>query len=193
MLKKITLLAMAVAAVAAFAVPASASAASTHWTDNDVVVGNNVDITAPFEGEFGFTAGSNTYKCNVTIVITVTGPTSAEITRYEPTTGSCVGTGVFANCTLKAHRNNVPWSITSNATDLTIAKVEGNVTIKHEYSGCLVPSSHLEFPKIIATPTLNAGGTITSIALAGTSTTGAVESGSLAPEGSPTLGLVTVP
>ena len=38
MLKKTMILAAAVAALAAFAIPASASAAGTHWTDNHSVV-----------------------------------------------------------------------------------------------------------------------------------------------------------
>jgi len=195
MLKKMMLLAVSVAALAAFAIPASASAANTHWTDNDVVVGSGVNISAPFEGKLQFAAGASTFGCEVTTIINVTGPTSASITKFEPTTSTCAGTGAFAKCTLKAHTNNAPWSITNSLTSLSITKPEGNVTIKNEYDGegCLVASSHLEFTKITATPTLNAGGTITSIAISGTSTAGAVASGSVAPESTPTLGLVEVP
>ena len=195
MLKKMMLLAVSVAALAAFAIPASASAASTHWTDNDVVVENGVNITAPFEGKIQFTAGKSTFSCEVTTKILVVGPTTALVTSFAPTTSSCIGTVAFENCTLKAHSNNAPWTIVNNDANLTILKPESKITIKYEFdgTGCLVPSLHLEFSNITATPTLNANGTITSIAISGTSTTGVVASGSVAPEGTPTLGLVTVP
>jgi hypothetical protein len=190
MLKKMTLLAMAVAAIAAFAVPASASAA-TDWTDNGAVVANGVDISQGFEGKLQFAvSGVGTFGCEVTIKITITGPTSAEITQFNPTTSTCVGTGAFEKCKLKSDKSTVPWTITNGAT--TLAVTASPLTVFNEYeAGCGVgATSDLVFEAgITVTPTL-VEGRITSLAIAGTSTSGAVASGSVVPEaGSKTIGL----
>ncbi len=201
MLKKMMLLAMAVAAIAAFAVPASASAA-TDWTHNDVLVPAGSNFSQSFEGKLSFTVAPpivpvhSTYGCQVTIEINVTGPTAATVKKFNPTTSTCEGTGVFAGCKLKADKNNIPaagWAIENLVTDLAVKHPTAgtDLTIFNEYEGCAVPSSDLEFKEVTVTPTLNAGKTITSLAISGTSTTGAVASGSLGLDvpSVPTLGL----
>jgi hypothetical protein len=191
MLKKITLLAMAVGALVAFAAPASALAA-TDWTHNGSVVSEPVDLTETFEGELRFFAGvSDSFGCQVTVKATVTGPTSAELTEFNPTTSSCSGTGKFAGCVLIADSNNAPWTVTNGATTLSVTKTGGNVTVFNEYeAGCSEATSHLEFTSVTVTPTLNGSGVITKLTISGTATNGAVAAGSVEPEvGTTLLGL----
>jgi hypothetical protein len=203
--KKMMLLAGMALAVVAFAVPASASAAGYHWTDNHKVVAAGSNITAPFEGKLKFTVNApihSTFECEVTIKVNVTGPTAASITEFAPTTTKCTGTGFFINCQLLVDKSNVPWSITNtDVSGLPVLDIKktvpapGNITTFNEYHSCAagaLPATHVEFKEIVATPTLGANGTVTSIAVSATSTSGAITSGSFVPEGSATLGLVTV-
>ncbi len=201
-LRKMMLLAgMALAAIA-FAVPASASAASTHWTDDHEVVSSPANITAPFEGFLKFTVAPpfvpvhSTFGCQVTIKVNVTGPTAAQITEFRPTTTECLGTGVFTGCQLEEDVSNVPFSIANTDADLDITKPGGDITVFNKYESCAggaLPNSDLLFPSITATPTLDSEGTIEEIHISGTATTtSAAASGSVKPEGANTLGLVTV-
>ncbi len=204
-LRKMMLLAgMALAAIA-FAVPASASAASTHWTDDDVVVDPGVNITAPFEGFLKFTVAPpfvpvhSTFGCQVTIKVNVTGPTAAQITEFRPTTTVCEGTGIFSGCQLEEDKSNLPWNITNTHADLDITKgggIEPDITVFNKYHSCnagVLPNSDLLFPAITATPVLDGAGTIEEISISGTATTtSAAASGSVKPEGAKTLGLETV-
>jgi hypothetical protein len=187
MLKKMTLLAMAVAAIAAFAVPASASAA-TDWTHEGVVVKEGVDLTEAFEGELSFDTAIGSFGCQVTVVLTVTGPTKAEITKFAPTTATCKGTNSLVPCKLKNDASNVPWTVTSGTGAFTVTKTGGNVTVFNEYeAGCpLGASSDLLFEKITVTPATEEG-VITKLTISGTSTVGVPATGSVTPEPETTL------
>lgn len=204
MLKKMMLLAgMAVAAIA-FAAPASAMAQhGTHWTDNHEVIEPSVTREAPFEGFLDFTIAPpnvpvhSTFGCEVTGIIQATGPTNGQITKFAPTTNTCVGTGIFAKCELETHTANVPWTVTNTTADLDVTKPGGDVTINNVYKNCAagaIPPSDPEFASITVDPTIDPDTTITSLAITGVDTKGAVTAtGSIAPEpGTSTLGLVTV-
>jgi opacity protein-like surface antigen len=191
MLKKMMLLAVSAAALVAFAVPASASAA-TDWTHNGSVVGNNVDLTESFEGFLSFDTGIGSFGCDVTVKLTVTGPTSAEITEFNPTTASCVGTGMLVTCHLANDTSNVPWTVTNGTGNVSITKSGGNVTVFNEYKGGECPlgaSSDLQFASITATPEIEEG-KITELTISGTSTVGVPATGTVFPEaGTTELGL----
>jgi hypothetical protein len=190
-MRKLMILMAAITAMAVMAVSASGASAATEWTDNGVVVGKGVDLTQTFEGPLQFAvAGAGTFGCETTVKATVTGPLSAEITEFNPTTSTCVGTGAFVGCKLTADKANVPWTITNGATTLTAKKTGGNITITNTYgpAGCLlVGSPPLQFASITITP----AGTnpITSLSISGESTEKAVASGTVKPESTPTLGL----
>jgi hypothetical protein len=220
-LKKMMLLAGMAFAAIAFAIPATASALpktdGTHWTNGNQhkIVNNGVSISAPFEGFLDFTTPMppapvhSTFGCEVTAIIKVTGPTTAEATKFEPTTTTCVGTGIFAGCKLKAHTNNLPWTVTNTTgntsavpptvSDFDVTKVggTGDVTIRNEYESCTagaIPPSDPEFKSITVTPTLDGNGTVTSFSISGTATDGAtIATGSLSAEAVGTkIGVKTV-
>ena len=194
MLKKMMLFATTAAAIAAFAVPASASAADV-WTDDHVELGEGETAAQPFEGFLQFSAAPfGTFGCEVTVVVEAEGPVSGTVTEFSPTTETCVGTGIFYDkCKLAGHSTNINdgWEIDVSTTPATVTRPGGNVTIRTAYASC--PSgatgSHLEFASIAVTPTLNAEGTIVSLSIAGTATNGAIASGTVYPEIAPTLGL----
>jgi len=180
----------AIAALGVMAVSASGASAATEWTDNGTVVKSGVDLTQTFEGFLKFEVkGAGTFGCETTVKATVKGPLSAEITEFNPTTSTCVGTGAFVGCKLTADKSNVPWTITNGTTTLTATKTGGNITITNTYNeGCaLFGSPPLEFASITITP----AGTnpITSLSISGTLTSGGVASGSVTPESTKTLGL----
>jgi hypothetical protein len=191
-----TILASLALGALAFAIPASASAEAT-WTDTHVHVGEGEKTDEkPFEGflEF-FAGGENTFGCQVTVKVIVEGPNKGEVTSFQPTTTECVGKGVFVGCQIEEHTANTPWDLdlTENETiTVTPRPPAEDLTLHNEYKeGCAVPTTHVEFPSTTLTPTLDEEGTITSLSLIGTATTGAVFAGTLAPEGEKTLGIAT--
>ena len=198
MLKKMMLLAMSVGALVAFAAPASASAADV-WTDwngaEHATLEEGQTAEQAFEGVLSFSANSplgvSTFSCNVTVLVEAEGPAGGQITKFAPTTGSCSGNKIFTGCELVGDSNNGPWNIDVSTTPATVTKSGGNVTISNTYSNCAfgLTGSHLEFTSVSVTPTLNGEGTITSLAISGTSTSGAVASGSVEPEEGLTLGI----
>ncbi len=201
-LKRMMLLTgMALAAIA-FAVPATASALpktdGTHWTNGDEhpVVNDEVEIKAPFEGFIDFTAPMppfpihSTFGCEVTMTVAVKGPTVADVTEYRPTNGTCLGTGIFAGCLLKADMNNAPWNVINKkgntsavpptASDFEISRNSGDITVKYEFEKCsagAVPSIDLTFISLTLTPTLDENGTVTGLAISGKDTSGFVTTG----------------
>jgi hypothetical protein len=187
MLKKMMVLAMALAALA---VPASASADS--WADAGTPIEAGADITQPYEGFLQFNTGpTGIFGCDVTVTITTEGPHVAEVTKFSPTTSTCVGTGAFKGCVLVKDTSNVPWDINNIATPLVVTKLGGNPTIHYEFKekSCAAAqtTSHLEFAQI----NLAVEGTnpITKLTFSGKSTSGVPIEGSVKPEGTATLGL----
>jgi hypothetical protein len=191
MLKKMMLLAMAVAAVAAFAVPAAASA--DVWTDNGTVLEPEEDITQAYEGVLTFNTGATgTFGCNVTIVVTTNGPEAAQITKFSPTTTSCVGTVAFKGCELIEDLSNTPWDVHNATTPLVVTKAGANMTIFNKYKAgsCAggQTSSHLEF-KQVEIDVEGGNPTITGLKLTGAATNGVPVSGTVTPESPTTLGI----
>jgi len=188
MLKKMMLLASAVAAFAAFAIPATASADT--WADNGVAIGAGVEITQSYEGTLSFNAGpAGTFGCEVTATIVTNGPGAAQITKFAPTTSTCVGTVAFKGCKLIKDSSTVPWSV-SNATTPLIVTTTATIHNEYEAGSCAgkQTTSHLEFKEIKIT--VEGTNPIQKLTISGSSTEGIPASGSLVPEGTATLGLV---
>jgi hypothetical protein len=127
----------------------------------------------------------------VTIKLTVTGPTAAQITEFNPTTSTCKGTGAFTKCTVIGDKANVPLTVENDATVLTFKNLIITYTYGPNAVECpLVGSPAMTFPVTTVTP--NQAGAplvITSVAMVSTATSGAIASGSLVPESVKTFGL----
>jgi hypothetical protein len=212
MLKKMMLLAISVGALVAFAVPATASATDV-WTNNDSTLVGSANQS--FEGVLQFTTPSpplpvhTTFGCRVTVEIEAVAPSGGKILKFARTTSECEGTGVFTGCVLKEDFTNIEieeeevfiknWNIDVSTTPATVKANTGNLTIHNVYVGCLsgLTTSHLEFPSISVTPTLNAQGTITKLDIHALATNGVTTTfGTLTPEnlaGEAKLGIETTP
>jgi len=196
MLKKMTLLAMAVGALVAFAVPATASAAD-QWTYEDAVIPNGTEVAESYEGFLQFTSPSpplpvhSTFGCQVTVVIaaegTAGGTGHAEVVEFNPTTTECTGTGVFTGCHLIGDTSNPPWTVDIHASDL---KVTGPITTHNEYTSCPVGSeTNLAFESVTAQTTSTTAG-IQTIHIHGVATNGVTTtSGTFHAEGEGLLGV----
>ena len=188
MLKKMMLLATAVAAIAAFAIPASASATDV-WLANGETLGAEETATQSYEGLLEFTAPSvGSFGCEVTLTIMAEGPSGGTVTTFAPTTSSCSGTGVFSGCKLVHHTSNIAkgWKVdisaTGGVTPASITIPGAFMTFSHVYEGCMVPSSSLSFASITLTPTLGFEAEVEHFHMHGVSTSGATTAGSVEPE-----------
>ncbi|HEX5712777.1 MAG TPA: hypothetical protein VFX85_05640 [Solirubrobacterales bacterium] len=192
MLKKTILLAAALAAFVAFAVPATASA--DKWAKEGISLGAGQEITQAYEGFLQFNTGATgTFGCDVTITIKTNGPSEAQVTSFSPTTGTCVGTVAFKGCKLIADKSNVPFNVSNASTPLGVTRVGGgNITIHNEYEAgsCAgkQTTSHLEFATISAA--VEGTNPISKLTISGTSTVGVPASGSLTPESPAVLGII---
>ena len=202
-IKKMLLLASMALAAVAFAVPATASAKTDVWTADGETLGPGEEATAGFEGFLAFTTPQpavpvhSTYGCQVTVAINAVGEAGGTVEAFNPTTGTCEGTGVFTGCKLKEHTTNPPWNINVATTP---GSVTGPITIHNIYEGCGFgsPTSHLVFNAVSVEPTV-IGGDLT-FTVAGIATNGVTTAlGSVSQEtkdgkpvnGQPLLGIET--
>ena len=87
------------------------------FTVNGGTIAPEEEAKASFEGFIRFTTSRpfvpvhSTFGCQVTITINVEGPSKGRLELWEPTTGTCVETGVFKGCILVHDTNNPPWQI----------------------------------------------------------------------------------
>jgi len=173
MIKKIMLLASMALATAALAAPA----AQAEWLHNGAPLKANATVN--LSGTAGFAApfGLGTYTCTVHATLVAEPGSTGKVTKFEPTTNTCVGTGILANCKLKSHSSNVPMIVHANTTVRTISIT--NATIKNVYEGanCSQTETHLLFSTVTATP--DNGSSISSVKLSGTATNGTTVSGTL--------------
>jgi hypothetical protein len=175
-LKKMTLLASMALALVAFAAPAAAQA------EGPTIEGvGRYEGTLFFKVLLGPAAGSE-FECHqVTVELVGNNPpdTTATVTKFNPTTATCTGTGVFTNCTLNGDHNNLPWIAHSDTEHaLTVTKPNGDITVKNTYDGvgCTQTESHIEFGSVKVTPGQTEG-EITSLSVHGVTTNTAVTAG----------------
>lgn len=112
----------AFAAVAAIAVPASASASV--WLRAGEPLSESVEF--PLTGGEVIEVGGGAMVCsNTAATMTTEGGSSAEITAYEIDKANCFGlSGDLAECEVtSASAKGLPWSVTVNTADLTAAGV----------------------------------------------------------------------
>jgi hypothetical protein len=158
MLKKLTMLAMSVAALVAFAVPATASAAE--WTSNG----------APLEGEtavklighvettvflsIGTTAGT------VHMEMRLKPGSTGTVTNFEVT--NCVGTIAIAGIPCHATTQNTPWMIHCNGGASGSISITG-IHSTYQFTGANPPGNWTVVGGVTATPDNRAA--ITSVVL----------------------------
>jgi len=156
MLKKMMLLASMALAVAAFAVPAIASAEGTLTHDSVPVPTNNVvELTLTGFAEFDVPALDAGYGCDVEATVELvsghpsTGTTSFDIVNTE----TCVGTGLLADCELVEDETNAPYHVAVGSEDFTVTKPGGVIEINNLFDeGCIVPAAQLTFNEVTVTP-----------------------------------------
>lgn len=143
--KKRLLLAGAIVAVAALAVPALALSAV--WKDKGVNVNKFVEFAA-LGGELFETTAGNGMNCEVRAVFTTEGGSTGKITKFE--IKKCpVGFGTFAKCELAtAEAKGLPWTVHVNASDLTITNMRTKRTFK---AGCPTTELDKTIPSVTVT------------------------------------------
>jgi hypothetical protein len=143
MLKKLTLLAMAIAAVTALAAPALASATTTEWTNNGATLGSNASVH--FEGSASFTSATlGTVSCAskaTAVAELIAGGHNATISTFTdsaPTTdctvsgflGSTCGSKSLTAVNLKKHASGTG---TLGTKQIDISGVE----LENKFGSCL--------------------------------------------------------
>jgi hypothetical protein len=196
MLKKLSLLALAVGALVAFAIPATASASGT-WTDKGVNVAVHTTVKATGTIQFVSKSGAGGIHCKTAhaeITIQKDGKTTT-ITKFECTEPTTFGSlkEVFG-CSVEKIHTTMPWAATptgSPANTIDITGIHINNTMN---APCLVGTSITVTNKgttaVTATP--NNIGAISSVAMGGeveTSVGPSVVSGTLAVEPAATYGI----
>jgi hypothetical protein len=173
MLKKLTMLAMSVAALVAFAVPATASAAE--WTSEAAPLGGETTVKlsghAKFE-VFKAVGATGTVHAELKLKPGSTG----EVTKFEVT--NCVGIIGYAGNTCHASAQTLNWVTHCNA-DGTIMITGAHLT--NVYTGSSPPGNSTLIGDVLATPDDNKAITNVSLSSANATANGlpAVISGSL--------------
>jgi hypothetical protein len=189
MLRKMTALAMAVGIVAAFALPAAASAS---WKHHSVAI--QVDKDTSLTGKFRTQGAIGGVECQVTTTATFfAGQTTGIIDTFDvhpaDETTNCVGLGGLASCQIHnvTPQQNVNWSFHTEAWQ-TVTSVQGSQTtfgathqkalvitpqtLQYQMTGgvfCLVKKVQHHFNKIglteeeLPTQTVGDGNTITNL------------------------------
>jgi len=170
-IRKILLLTATALVALAFTVPASASANPLTWKDNGVVLKAGEHATLTFTGQLAeeYLSHLSTFSCEWNMTLTAEGGHTGTITKFEPVTKSCSGTGKFVNCTLDTDKvSTLPAVVHTTTTDLEIT----GITIEYFFAGtgCANTSLTTIFKKITATP--NKLDPIASIFLSGVDVTG---------------------
>jgi len=162
MLKKLTLLALA---VAAFAIPASASAAE--WKFEGEPLKETASVT--LSGGAGFTAGTNGAHATLDAVIDLEPGSTGKVTTLG--ISNCTGTGGLTGLTCDATEENLPWTVHCNADgSVTITGVQ--ITNHYTPSG-LAPDTTLT-GSVVAT---GEEGSLDSVSLSGSGTTVDIKGG----------------
>lgn len=117
-----------VAALVLLAVPALALAAV--WKDKGVNVTKFSEMTLA-GGEIFEVSEGNGMNCKISATLTTEGGSTGKITKWSVT--ECPkGFGTFTSCTMKtAEAKGLPWTVTVNASDLTIS----NLRVKRTFNG----------------------------------------------------------
>lgn len=129
--RMLVVLGLACLALAATAAIASASV----WKDGETKVTTKFEIK--FEGaEFWQPSAGNSMQCPEKFTLESSGGETAKVIAFEITKTGCATTGKFAGCEVStAEPKELPWSVTVNASTLTIKNMRLKRTFK---AGCFV-------------------------------------------------------
>jgi hypothetical protein len=174
MLKKLTLLAMSVAALIAFAIPATASAAE--WTSNGEPTESHtlVKFTGHVQTTVFGAVGTTADTVHVELILKP--GSTGTVTKFEVT--NCLGIIGYAGNTCHVTTQKMPWVIHCNANG-TISIT--NIHITHKYTGSNPPGDSTIVGGVTATADNNTAITRLHLASAGLTSNGlpTVISGSL--------------
>jgi hypothetical protein len=139
--------ASALAAVAAMALPASASASV--WLKEGQPLKEKVQLSLS-GGEVIETSGG-AMLCNDTATISTEGGSAAQITAYSIAKATCVGfSGNLSGCEVTAATTSgLPWSVTVNTVDLTAKGVAVTYSLNE---ACAVHKIEVSFASLTLTP-----------------------------------------
>jgi hypothetical protein len=145
MLKKMTVLAMAIGVVAAFALPASASAS---WKHHGVAIQVDKDIS--LTGKVRFQGGIGGVECQITSTATFfAGQTTGLADTFDvhpgDETSNCVGLGGLAPCQIHnvTPQQNINWSFHTEAWQTVTAVQNGQTTLgtTHQKAAVITPQT----------------------------------------------------
>lgn len=157
MLKKLTLLAAAVAALVAFAVPASASA--NEWLNNGKPL--EAAETVELSGPAGFAVGGGVAGAHAVLDAVLELEPGSTGTVTELTVKECTGTGLLAGLTCHGTPVGLPWTVHCNANgSVTITSMH----LTNVYTPEGATANTTLKGNVVATGT---GGSLNSVTLAG--------------------------
>jgi hypothetical protein len=153
--KRGALLVASIMALAAFAMPAGASAAST-WASTGSIGGTSTSVVLTGTTAFG----AATVTCNSAFTGNVVGGTdNGTITgiTFGDATHPCVGGGIATGCTIVTTSTNVPspgWHATSGGTTGAFTVTISGISADIAFSGASCPTA-------LRGVTMNAAGAVT--------------------------------
>jgi len=169
MLKRLAVLAMAIGAMAAFGMPASATA---NWKHHNTEIQQNVQIG--LTGQVKFSTGLGEGECQFTAQAKFfPGQTTGALETFVPhptdSTTNCKGYGGYAPCQTHNLSPQVPnWTIHTGSSGGTAVILITTQPLTATPTGAFCPGKHILFTAgtIVATP--NQANTFSSLALSGT-------------------------
>jgi hypothetical protein len=172
MLKKMTVLAMALGVVAAMLVPATASAA---WKHHATTIQQNVQIG--LTGQIATISEAGGISCQVTIRAKfIANQTTGEAETFAPhptnATTNCTTSGGLSQCEVEqVQPTNLPWTFhtTGTAANPTIQLTVGDIhmELKKKNFFCLFTHITKTAGTATLTPTPGNGNTVTALTLSG--------------------------
>ncbi len=140
-------LASALAAMAALALPASASASV--WLHEGKPLEEHVELPLT-GGEFIEVSGA-VMLCESTATMTTEGGSTAKITAYDVKEATCIGlAGKLEGCEVTAATpKGVPWSVAVNSADLTAKEVAVDYSFN---KACEIQKIEMSYPSLTLTP-----------------------------------------
>lgn len=140
----------AVAAVAALAIPASASAAEWLREGKPFAEAVEMKLTGGEVVELGEPGEKDVMLCESNLTITTEGGSTGQA-NYSVAPASCMGlAGRLAECTATAiSPTGTPWALTVNATDLTAKGVKVDYSLN---AGCPIKTIEISIPELTVVP-----------------------------------------
>jgi hypothetical protein len=185
MLKKMMLLAVAAAAIAAFAVPASASASGMFFDEGEAIT---EPIEEEFTGPISFLTGLGGFSCQSHPVLELD-TNGGTVLDLGITTSTCAGSGALAGCTLANDKldeplpNVTPTAATIDIEGLVLTNTYGgtcplsgtNSTLTFNTSPLVATPNN---PAAISTLTISGAGTVdTALGALSATASGSLEAG----------------